>query len=41
MVSEEQVGKFVNAIRGVVELAHESAGFWTEAIGMARRAVNI
>ena len=28
-------------IRGVVELAHTSAGFWSETLGLARRAVNI
>jgi ornithine--oxo-acid transaminase len=40
-VSEEQVGKFIAALRGVVEEAHTSTSFWTEALGMARRAVNI
>jgi len=40
-VSEEQINKFVAAIRDVVEVAHTSASFWTEALGMARRAVNI
>jgi hypothetical protein len=25
----------------VVELAHTSAAFWSEAMGLARRAVNI
>ena len=41
IVLEEQAGKFVSAIRDVVEQAHTSTGFWTEALGMARRAVNI
>jgi ornithine--oxo-acid transaminase len=40
-VSEEQIKKFVAAIRDVVEVAHTSTSFWTEALGMARRAVNI
>ena len=41
MVTEEQLGEFVAAIRGVVEMAETSPAFWTEALGMARRAVNI
>jgi ornithine--oxo-acid transaminase len=41
IVSEEQLDTFVNAIREVVELAHSSASFWSEALGMARRAVNV
>jgi len=41
MVSEGQVDQFVSAIRGVVELAHSSSGFWSEGLGLARRAVNL
>ena len=41
VVSEEQLDAFVAAICGVVELAHTSASFWSEALGLARRAVNI
>jgi ornithine--oxo-acid transaminase len=41
VVSEEQLNQFVAAIRDVVELAETSTGFWTEALNMARRAVNI
>jgi hypothetical protein len=41
VVNEEQLNQFVAAIRDVVELAETSAGFWTEALNMARRAVNI
>ncbi len=40
-VTPEQLDEFVSAIRDVVELAQTSPGFWTEALGMARRAVNI
>ena len=40
-VSSEQLDQFVRAIRDVVELAENSAGFWTEALNMARRTVNI
>jgi hypothetical protein len=31
----------VEGICGVVEMAQTSPAFWTEALGMARRAVNI
>jgi ornithine--oxo-acid transaminase len=41
MVSEAQVNQFVSAIQRVVELAHSSSGFWSEALGLARRAANI
>ncbi len=41
MVTLEQLDEFVSAIRDVVELAQTSPAFWTEALGMARRAVNI
>lgn len=41
VVSEEQLDQFVSAIRGVVEVADSSPSFWTEALGLARRAVNI
>ncbi|MGH9538616.1 MAG: aspartate aminotransferase family protein [Terriglobales bacterium] len=41
VVTEEQVDEFVTAIHSVVELAHSSSGFWSEALGLARRAVNL
>ncbi len=41
VVTEAQVDEFVAAIRSVVELAHSSSSFWSEALGLARRAVNI
>lgn len=41
VVSEEQLDQFVTAIREVVEVADSSPSFWTEALGLARRAVNI
>lgn len=40
-VREEQLETFVAAIRDVVQLADTSAAFWTEALALARRAVNI
>lgn len=41
VVSEEQLDEFVQALRSVVELADTSAGFWSEALALAKRAVNI
>jgi ornithine--oxo-acid transaminase len=41
VVTEEQLNEFVGAIRSVLELAHTSAAFWSEALGLARRAVNV
>jgi len=41
VVNEEQLNEFVDAIRSVVELADSSVAFWTEALGLAKRAVNI
>src|ERR1700680_1680321 len=41
VVTEGQVDEFVGAIRDVVELAHNTAGFWAEALGLARRAANL
>ena len=41
VVTEEQVDEFMTGIRSVVELAHSSSGFWSEALGLARRAVNL
>ena len=41
VVSEGQLDEFVSAIRDVVEIADTSPSFWTEALGLARRAVNI
>ncbi len=35
----EQVDDFVAAIREIVELAHHPGAFWSEALGLARRAV--
>jgi ornithine--oxo-acid transaminase len=41
VISENQLEEFVEAIRETVDLVHNSAGFWTEAVGLARRAANI
>jgi len=34
------VDEFVSAIRSLVEFAHSSRGFWSEALGLARRALD-
>ena len=39
--TEEQVERFVRAIREVVELIHASPSFWSDAIGLAKRVVNL
>ena len=36
-----QIEEFVTAVREVVDLAHNSTRFWAEALGLARRAVNV
>jgi len=41
MVEEKHLDEFVAAIRDVVAQAHSSARFWSEALGLARRAVRI
>jgi ornithine--oxo-acid transaminase len=41
VVTEEQLDKFVGAVHAVVDLMHTSASFWTEALGLARRVMNV
>lgn len=41
VAKEEQMDEFVAAIRGVMEVAHTSAAFWSEALGLARRAAKV
>jgi len=41
VVSEPQIDHFVGAVRDVVELVHSSGVFWSEALGIARRSMNI
>jgi ornithine--oxo-acid transaminase len=41
IVTELQIDEFVAAVRNVVELAHSSGAFWSEAMGLARRAISI
>jgi ornithine--oxo-acid transaminase len=41
VVSDSEVDEFVSAIHKVVESAHASASFWSEALGLARRAIQV
>jgi ornithine--oxo-acid transaminase len=41
VVDEAQLEEFVRAVRDVVELADTSVTFWTEALNLAKRAINI
>lgn len=38
VVTDEELDVFVLAVRDVVELAHSPGTFWSEALGLARRA---
>ncbi len=39
VVNEEEIDIFVRSVREVVELVHTSGAFWSEALGLARRAL--
>lgn len=41
VVTEAQIEHFVGAVSDVVELAHSSGAFWSEALGLGRRAIRI
>ncbi len=41
LATTAHLDKFVAALTDVVHRAHHDSGFWTEALGLARRAVNI
>jgi ornithine--oxo-acid transaminase len=41
VVTDDQIDEFVSAIHQVVEAAHSSSAFWSEALGLARRAIHI
>ena len=41
VITEAQADEFVDAMEAVVKLMHTSTSFWTEAIGMARRVINV
>jgi ornithine--oxo-acid transaminase len=39
VVSSAQIDEFVSAVHEVVDVAHHPGAFWSEALGLARRAV--
>jgi ornithine--oxo-acid transaminase len=41
IVKQEQIEEFVVAMGEVVDLMHSGGGFWSQALGMARRVVNL
>ncbi len=41
IITDSQIDRFVEAIGDVVEAMHNSSSFWAEALGLARRAVNV
>jgi ornithine--oxo-acid transaminase len=41
VVESQQIEKFVAGMRDVIHLAHHSTEFWTEAIGLAKRSLNV
>ena len=41
VVQTEELDTFIKGIRAVIHLAHHSTEFWTEAIGLAKRALNV
>ncbi len=41
MITEEHADKFVSAVGSVVDAMHHSTSFWTEALGLARRVINV
>ena len=41
VVTGRQLDQFVVAVREVVDLMHTSTSFWTEALGLARRVMNV
>jgi len=40
ITTSSQITEFVSAVRNVVELAHHPGAFWSQALGMARRAIS-
>ena len=39
MIEEQRLDAFVSAIGEITELMHSVGGFWTEATGLAQRAL--
>jgi len=41
VVTREQIDRFVDALSEIVQMMHSPGEFWTEALGLARRAVDV
>jgi ornithine--oxo-acid transaminase len=41
VIREEQIDEFIAAVREVVEFVHSSVTFWSDALNLARKVVNI
>lgn len=41
IVNREQIDEAASAVKAVIELAHSPSAFWTEALGLARRVINV
>jgi hypothetical protein len=39
VITSTQIAEFVSAIHDVVDFAHHPGAFWSEALGLARRAM--
>jgi ornithine--oxo-acid transaminase len=41
VVEEREIDAFASALKDVVDLMHSSSSFWTEALGLARRVMDV
>jgi ornithine--oxo-acid transaminase len=41
VVEEREIDAFAGALKDVVESMHSSSAFWTEALGLARRVMDV
>jgi ornithine--oxo-acid transaminase len=41
VIEEDDAEAFTEALYQVVHAMHHSSGFWTEALGLARRVINV
>jgi ornithine--oxo-acid transaminase len=41
VIKDEQIEEFVSKVKEVLESVHSSGAFWSEALGLAQRVMNI
>ena len=41
VITESQLDEFADAVAETVDLMHRSTGYWTQALGMVRRVINV